>query len=105
MKPQFYVIDSLLLSFYFSLQVTGSGIKPTGVTIEKPADFKVDARDAGDAPLEIKCTDCFGKNVPVQIVPISDGTKKCTYIPNTTNPHTVEGNFISHIQCNSITTV
>lgn len=72
---------------------SGPGLKPTGVTIDKPADFKVDTRDAGDAPLEVRVTDCFGTNVPVQITQVSDGTKKCTYVPKTTNPHTVEVNY------------
>lgn len=78
---------------------SGPGLKSTGVVIDKPAEFKVDTRDAGDAPLEVRVTDCFGTNVPVQITSVSDGTKKCTYLPKTTNPHTVEGNNTELFDC------
>uniref|UniRef100_A0A336M1N6 CSON010354 protein n=2 Tax=Culicoides sonorensis TaxID=179676 RepID=A0A336M1N6_CULSO len=71
----------------------GPGLQPTGVTIDTPAAFSVDTKTAGDAPLEVKVSDCFGTNVPINIIEQKDGTKKCVYIPKTTSPHTVEVNY------------
>uniref|UniRef100_A0A336KFR7 CSON010271 protein n=1 Tax=Culicoides sonorensis TaxID=179676 RepID=A0A336KFR7_CULSO len=71
----------------------GPGLQPTGVTIDTPAAFTVDTKTAGDAPLEVKVSDCFGTNVPINIIEQKDGTKKCVYIPKTTSPHTVEVNY------------
>ncbi|XP_063707051.1 filamin-A isoform X3 [Culicoides brevitarsis] len=71
----------------------GPGIQPNGVTIDVPATFNVDTKTAGNAPLEVRVSDCFGINVPVNIIDQNDGTKKCVYIPKTTSPHTVEVNY------------
>lgn len=71
---------------------TGPGLKPTGVEIDKPVVLSVDHKNAGDAPLNVRVTNCLGNLVPIKIETQSNGTKKCTYVPQSTNPVTVDAN-------------
>lgn len=38
---------------YFKVKAYGPGLKPTGVIVNKPAEFTVDARMAGKGQLKI----------------------------------------------------
>jgi len=42
----------------------GSGLQPNGVIQGKPADFVVDTKKAGVAPLDVKVTSEGEKNLP-----------------------------------------
>lgn len=75
----------------------GPGLQATGVTIDQPALFTVDATKAGDAPLDVRVSDCFGNSIPINITDQRDGTKKCIYVPKNTLPHTVEGKSNSNL--------
>lgn len=75
------------------VKTSGPGVLSNGVTIGKVAEFTVDTRAAGKAPLEVKVSDVFGKPVPVLVKDKSDGTKLCSYTPKTNVPHTVEVNY------------
>jgi filamin len=71
----------------------GPGLQSTGVVIDKPVEFSVDARKAGNAPLEIVVQDIFGKKVPFSIKDNADGTQTVTYSAKSAVSHTVEGNY------------
>ena len=73
---------------------TGPGLEPTGVTVNKWAEFSVDARFAGtpppgQAPLAIVCEDCDHNPVDVVIQDNKDGTFWCRYMPTRNVKHTI----------------
>lgn len=71
----------------------GPGLLPNGVTVDTPAEFTVDTKNAGIAPLDVKVQDVFGKSVPVISRDKPDGTKLYSYTPKSTEPHTIEVNY------------
>lgn len=72
----------------------GSGIQQkNGVTIGKTAEFTVDTKLAGSAPLEVKIQDVYGIEVPAQLKEKPDGTKVFSYTPKSVVPHTIEINY------------
>lgn len=77
------------------VRASGVGLQPQGgVSIGKPTEFTVDTRAAGgEAPLEIRVQDAFGKVVPVQMRHIGDGQQQCVYTAQSAVPHTVEVNY------------
>lgn len=74
------------------VKTSGPGILAKGVTIDEKTEFTVDTKEAGNAPLEVKVQDCFGKLIPVAVKDKPDGTMLCSYIPTNKLPHTVEIN-------------
>ncbi|KAK3102524.1 hypothetical protein FSP39_011943 [Pinctada imbricata] len=67
----------------------GPGLQKTGVVLNKWAEFTVDARKAGKAPLHITCLDVDLKPVEVQVKDNKDGTYSCKYMPKKPVKHTV----------------
>ncbi|XP_052093714.1 filamin-A-like isoform X15 [Mytilus californianus] len=67
----------------------GPGLAKTGVTVNKWAEFTVDARKAGKAPLKIVCEDDQHKAVTVEVVDKKNGTYTCKYMPKKMAKHTV----------------
>ncbi|KPP72462.1 filamin-B-like, partial [Scleropages formosus] len=67
----------------------GPGLEKTGCIINKPAEFTVDARDAGKAPLKIFAQDADGNAVDVKVKNGGDGTFACSYTPKSPMKHTV----------------
>ena len=67
----------------------GPGLQKTGVTTNKYAEFTVDTRKAGKAPLKITCEDDQHKPVNVEIVDKKNGTFACKYMPKKQCKHTV----------------
>ncbi|XP_076447622.1 filamin-A-like isoform X2 [Babylonia areolata] len=60
----------------------GPGLDSKEVKANAPAVFTVDARDAGDAPLEVTYTDPqTGAKQEAQIVPVEEGVYQATYVP------------------------
>lgn len=51
----------------------GPGIEPMGVKTGAPATFTVDTTEAGEAPLEVTCTDQRGRVQPAQLTPVAEG--------------------------------
>ncbi|KAL8582065.1 hypothetical protein ACOMHN_028046 [Nucella lapillus] len=61
----------------------GPGLDSKGVTADVPAVFTVDAREAGDAPLEVTYTDPkTGARCEAEIVPVEEGVYQATYVPS-----------------------
>ena len=67
----------------------GPGLQKTGVTANKWAEFTVDTRSAGKAPLVISCIEVDYKPVEVQIKDNRDGTYSCRYMPLRNVKHTI----------------
>ncbi|KAL4226921.1 hypothetical protein ACF0H5_014899 [Mactra antiquata] len=67
----------------------GPGLEKDGVTVGKPAEFTVDARKAGKAPLHITCLDVNYKPVEVTVKDNKDGTYSCKYVAKLPVKHTV----------------
>jgi filamin len=67
----------------------GPGLEKDGVTVGKPAEFTVDARKAGKAPLHITCIDATYKPVEVTVKDNKDGTFSCKYTAKSAVRHTI----------------
>ncbi|XP_052286873.1 filamin-A-like isoform X5 [Dreissena polymorpha] len=67
----------------------GPGLEKDGVTVGQPAEFTVDAKKAGKAPLNITCIDATYKPVEVSVKDNKDGTFSCVYHPKNPVRHTI----------------
>ncbi|XP_062856326.1 filamin-C-like isoform X2 [Trichomycterus rosablanca] len=67
----------------------GPGLQPTGVIVNKPAEFTIDARQAGKGELKIYAQDAEGCVIDIQITEKGDGTFICVYIPTKPIKHTI----------------
>ncbi|XP_050955592.1 filamin-C isoform X1 [Labeo rohita] len=67
----------------------GPGLEPTGVIVNKPTQFTVDARQAGKGSLKIYAQDADGCVIDIQITEKGDGTFVCMYVPTKPVKHTI----------------
>jgi filamin len=68
----------------------GPGVdKDTPLVINKPVEFTVDAREAGEAPLKVVVTDSDYQKLDVTVKNNGNGTYTCRYTPIYPNRHTV----------------
>lgn len=90
-----YISQILPNTDYFpeKVLVFGSGIQPNQVAKGTPANFTVDSRKAGSAPLDVQVLDRKNKKLDVEMVQRSDGTVQCTYTPKSGNKHIVQVNY------------
>ncbi|CAD6204963.1 GSCOCG00003073001-RA-CDS [Cotesia congregata] len=75
------------------VEVHGPGIQPEGVARDKPTQFIVDARKAGQAPLDVTIQDALGRDVPVKLENKHDGTVQAHYAPTSGSQHVVMVNY------------
>ena len=68
---------------------TGPGLEKNGVTVHKWAEFSVDTRRGGQAPLMVSCMDADYEPVEVLVKDNKDGTFWCRYMPKKNVKHTV----------------
>uniref|UniRef100_A0A8C4T6N6 Filamin A n=1 Tax=Erpetoichthys calabaricus TaxID=27687 RepID=A0A8C4T6N6_ERPCA len=66
----------------------GPGLEKTGLAVGKPAEFTVDAKQGGKAPLKIQAQDGEGNPVDVQVKDNGNGTYSCSYTPRKPLKHT-----------------
>ncbi|XP_034239661.1 filamin-A isoform X3 [Thrips palmi] len=71
----------------------GKGVERDGTHKGKPADFTVDTRKAGNAPLDVQVIDSRGSNVDVGVRDNRDGTFSCQYTPKLGGKHQVQVNY------------
>nr|XP_033781692.1 filamin-B isoform X2 [Geotrypetes seraphini] len=67
----------------------GPGLEKTGCIVNNPAEFIVDAKDAGNAALKIYAQDLEGNPADLQIKDKMDGTYACKYSPVKSIKHTI----------------
>ncbi|XP_011298512.1 filamin-A isoform X4 [Fopius arisanus] len=75
------------------VEVSGPGIQPEGVHRDKPTQFMIDPRKAGQAPLEVAIQDALGRPVPVKLDNKKDGTVQANYTPTSGAGHVVMVNY------------
>ncbi|KAL3851735.1 hypothetical protein ACJMK2_015452 [Sinanodonta woodiana] len=67
----------------------GPGLEKTGVTVDAWAEFTVDTKKAGKAPLHITCFDVDLKPVSVEVKDNKNGTYSCRYMAKRAVKHTI----------------
>ncbi|XP_063147803.1 filamin-B isoform X3 [Candoia aspera] len=67
----------------------GPGLERTGCIVNNPADFVVDTKEAGNAPLKIYAQDADGNPIDIQMKSKPDGIYACSYIPTKPIKHTI----------------
>uniref|UniRef100_A0A8C0X407 Calponin-homology (CH) domain-containing protein n=1 Tax=Castor canadensis TaxID=51338 RepID=A0A8C0X407_CASCN len=71
------------------VQAYGPGLEKTGCIVNNPAEFTVDPKDAGKAPLKIFAQDGEGQPIDIQMKSRMDGTYACSYTPVKAIKHTI----------------
>ncbi|XP_047658290.1 filamin-C-like isoform X2 [Tachysurus fulvidraco] len=67
----------------------GPGLQPSGVIVNKSAEFTIDARQAGNGELKIYAQDAEGCVIDIKITDKGDGTFVCVYVPTKPIKHTI----------------
>ncbi|XP_052465193.1 filamin-B isoform X2 [Carassius gibelio] len=67
----------------------GAGLEKTGCIINKPAEFTVEAKDAGNGPLRIIAQDADGVPIDVKVKSTGDNVYSCSYTPTSAVKHTL----------------
>uniref|UniRef100_A0A5F9DSU4 Filamin B n=1 Tax=Oryctolagus cuniculus TaxID=9986 RepID=A0A5F9DSU4_RABIT len=67
----------------------GPGLEKSGCIVNNPAEFTVDPKDAGKAPLKIFAQDGEGQPIDIQMKSRMDGTYACSYTPVKAIKHTI----------------
>uniref|UniRef100_A0A2I3HDS7 Filamin B n=1 Tax=Nomascus leucogenys TaxID=61853 RepID=A0A2I3HDS7_NOMLE len=67
----------------------GPGLEKSGCIVNNLAEFTVDPKDAGKAPLKIFAQDGEGQPIDVQMKNRMDGTYACSYTPVKAIKHTI----------------
>ncbi|CAH1121501.1 unnamed protein product [Ceutorhynchus assimilis] len=75
------------------VEVYGPGVEPNGPHKDIQTKFKIDTKNAGSAPLDVKVTDGNSNKVDVKLLQQSDGLIEASYIPKSGNRHTVQVNY------------
>ncbi|XP_056664909.1 filamin-A isoform X2 [Monodelphis domestica] len=70
------------------VKARGPGLEKTGVAINKPAEFTVDAKNGGKAPLKVQVQDSEGSPVDVTVKDNGNNTYSCSYVPKKAVKHT-----------------
>ncbi|CAM4731422.1 unnamed protein product [Leuciscus chuanchicus] len=67
----------------------GPGLEKSGCIINKPVEFTVEARDAGNGPLKIIAQDANGVPIDVKVKSKGDDVYSCSYTPTSAIKHTL----------------
>ncbi|XP_054832955.1 filamin-B isoform X2 [Eublepharis macularius] len=67
----------------------GPGLERTGCIVNNPAEFTVDASEAGNAPLKIYAQDGDGDPIDIQMKSKPGGIYACSYVPTKSMKHTL----------------
>ncbi|XP_067288443.1 filamin-B isoform X2 [Pseudorasbora parva] len=67
----------------------GPGLEKSGCIINKPAEFTVEAKDAGNGPLKIIAQNADGVPIDVKVKSKADDVYSCSYTPTSAVKHTL----------------
>uniref|UniRef100_A0A9J7X8A7 Filamin B n=1 Tax=Cyprinus carpio carpio TaxID=630221 RepID=A0A9J7X8A7_CYPCA len=84
--------DSPFMAFIVpdnKVRAYGPGLEKKGCIINKPAEFTVEAKDAGNGPLRIIAQDADGVPVDVKVKSKGDNVYSCSYTPTSPIKHTL----------------
>lgn len=90
-----YIANILPNTDYYPelVKCKGPGLEKNGVVAGQTVDFRVDTRQAGDAPLDVTVTDSQYQQVPLEAKDNRNGTYDFSYRPTRGNKHTVQVNY------------
>uniref|UniRef100_A0A8D1C2U3 Filamin B n=1 Tax=Sus scrofa TaxID=9823 RepID=A0A8D1C2U3_PIG len=71
------------------VQAYGPGLEKSGCIVDNLAEFTVDPKNAGKAPLKILAQDGEGQPIDIQMKSRMDGTYACSYTPVKPIKHTI----------------
>jgi len=75
----------------------GPGVQRDGVSKGQRAQFTVDTRRAGLAPLDVQVLDANYNNIDVSVRSNGDGTYSAEYVPKAGSRHTVQVEYCSSL--------
>ncbi|XP_075713670.1 filamin-C isoform X2 [Rhinoderma darwinii] len=84
-----HILPASNKAFPEKVKAFGPGLEPTGVIVEHPAEFTIDARAAGTAELKIYAQDAEGTPIDIKIKDNGDNTYVCVYVPIKPIKHTI----------------
>ncbi|XP_021916471.1 filamin-A isoform X2 [Zootermopsis nevadensis] len=90
-----YISQILPSTDYYpdKVECFGPGVQRDGVSKGQRAQFTIDTRHAGSAPLDVQVLDANCNNIDVNVRSNGDGTYTAEYIPKTGSRHTVQVNY------------
>jgi filamin len=88
--PYLYFFQIETFSLLLQVECYGPGVQRDGVSKGQRAQFTVDTRRAGSAPLDIQVLDANCNNIDVNVRSNGDGTYSAEYVPKTGSRHTVQ---------------
>lgn len=74
---------------FSKVKAYGPGLEPTGQIIDKPTEFTIETRNAGEAPLRVQAIDQDYQPIDVQVRNNGDGTYTCRYTPRNPTRHCI----------------
>ncbi|XP_030633099.1 filamin B a isoform X3 [Chanos chanos] len=84
-----YIVPDNKASQPNKVKAYGPGLEKTGCIINKPAEFTVDASEAGKGPLKIIAQNAEGMPIDVKMKNKGDNVYACSYTPTAAVKHTV----------------
>uniref|UniRef100_A0A673GLR8 Filamin-B-like n=1 Tax=Sinocyclocheilus rhinocerous TaxID=307959 RepID=A0A673GLR8_9TELE len=84
-----YIVPENKASNPNQVRAYGPGLEKTGCIINKPAEFTVEAKDAGSGPLRIIAQDADGVPIDVKVKSKGDNVYSCSYTPTSAVKHTL----------------
>uniref|UniRef100_A0A4W4FP37 Filamin B, like n=1 Tax=Electrophorus electricus TaxID=8005 RepID=A0A4W4FP37_ELEEL len=84
--------DSPFMSYIVpdnKVKAYGPGLEKTGCVINKPTQFTVEAKDAGNGPMKIIAQNADGVPIDVKVKSKGDNVYACSYTPTSAVKHTV----------------
>lgn len=90
-----YIAQILPQTDYYPelVKCKGPGLEKNGLVSGRPADFQVDTRKAGDAPLDVTVMDANYQPIKLEAKDNKNGTYDFSYRPTRGNKHTVQVNY------------
>ncbi|XP_023712514.1 filamin-A isoform X3 [Cryptotermes secundus] len=90
-----YISQILPSTDYYpdKVECFGPGVQRDGVSKGQRAQFTIDTRRAGSAPLDVQVLDANYNNIDVNVRSNGDGTYTAEYVPKTGSRHTVQVNY------------
>ncbi|KAI4879622.1 hypothetical protein NFI96_025042 [Prochilodus magdalenae] len=84
-----YIVPDNKSSNPSQVKAYGPGLEKTGCIINKPAEFTVEAKDAGKGPLKIIAQNGDGEPIDVKVRSKGENVYACSYTPTSAVKHTV----------------
>ncbi|XP_039529536.1 filamin-B isoform X2 [Pimephales promelas] len=84
-----YIVPDNKANNASQVRAYGPGLEKSGCLINKPVEFTVEAKDAGNGPLRITAQDANGVPIDVKVKSKGDNVYSCSYTPTSAVKHTL----------------